>query len=250
MIRAVLFDLDGTLYDFYTPASDCLSRIIHHALTGKGLPPAAAGRVIDNFWQEQYPHFLEYTGPGVDADALVAEMFRRAFVACSLGDWAGLCPHLAAAWRREFLDAIRPREGVTALLSQLRRHGVPVAVVSNGLGAFQAEKIARLRLTPYFPAGALYTSAEYGAAKPETCLFLAPLAKMGLDAGEAVLVGDSYFTDVVGAIAAGLRVIWLNPTGWLPPGGLRAVITVASFPAAARAVLNLVGIRGFRLEVK
>ena len=54
-------------------------------------------------------------------------------------------------------------------------------------------------------------SEEAGVSKPDPRIFRIALERLGCAAGEAVMVGDSWSADIVGARAAGIRAIWFNP---------------------------------------
>lgn len=71
--------------------------------------------------------------------------------------------------------------------------------------------LARIDLDRYFDL--VVTARDLGVAKPDPALFRAVLERLALAPGEAVMVGDAYRVDIVGAKAAGLRAIWFNPSG-------------------------------------
>ena len=54
------------------------------------------------------------------------------------------------------------------------------------------------------------TSKEVGADKPEPPIFLAALERGGVNASDAVYVGDQYETDVVGARGVGIEPILID----------------------------------------
>jgi putative hydrolase of the HAD superfamily len=56
-------------------------------------------------------------------------------------------------------------------------------------------------------------SDEHGRRKPHPAIFAAALAPLGVGAGEALYIGDTHADDVVGALAAGLDVAWINRRG-------------------------------------
>ena len=80
---------------------------------------------------------------------------------------------------------------------------------------------------------AVATSAEVGASKPSGELFAAALALAGVDAWQAVHVGDSWGEDVEGARAAGIDAVWLRRRphdGAAPPAaGVRVIETLEDF---------------------
>lgn len=53
-------------------------------------------------------------------------------------------------------------------------------------------------------------SAAVGTAKPHPDIFHTALARAGLQAGEALYIGDSYISDVLGARAAGIRAVLID----------------------------------------
>lgn len=56
-------------------------------------------------------------------------------------------------------------------------------------------------------------SGEIGVAKPDPAIFEVALARANLTTNDVWHVGDSLSTDVAGAIAAGIKSVWLNRTG-------------------------------------
>ena len=54
------------------------------------------------------------------------------------------------------------------------------------------------------------TSGEAGADKPQPAIFLAALERVGVNASEAVHVGDQYKLDVVGARGVGITPILID----------------------------------------
>jgi putative hydrolase of the HAD superfamily len=68
--------------------------------------------------------------------------------------------------------------------------------------------------------------------KPEPPLFRIALDRLGLSAAEAVMVGDSVPSDIVGARGAGMRAVLYAPDGG--PAAPEADITIRSFAELAR----------------
>lgn len=84
------------------------------------------------------------------------------------------------------------------------------AVVSNANGTVR-DKLRRVGLASYFDV--ILDSHEEGVEKPDPRIFRTALDRMGVSAAEAVHVGDFYHIDVVGARAAGIEAILLDPGG-------------------------------------
>jgi putative hydrolase of the HAD superfamily len=112
--------------------------------------------------------------------------------------------------------------GVVPALEALRGR-YRMAVVSNANGTVRA-KLEHVGLAGFFET--VVDSHEEGFEKPDPRLFRVALQRMNARAEETVYVGDIYHVDVVGARAAGLRAILLDPYdlyGELPVTRIRAL---------------------------
>ncbi|HEX5012422.1 MAG TPA: HAD family hydrolase [Planctomycetota bacterium] len=99
---------------------------------------------------------------------------------------------------------------VPGVLSALRRRGCRLGAVSNSNGSVQ-RKLTELGLAGSFEV--VLDSAVEGIEKPDPRLFLRALQRMGVRTEHATYVGDIYHVDVVGARAAGLQPILVDPCG-------------------------------------
>src|SRR4030095_2085016 len=79
-------------------------------------------------------------------------------------------------------------------------------------------------------------STVVGIAKPDPRVFTLGLAAAGVESGEAVYIGDSYFVDVRGARAVGMGAVLFDPGGvWGP----RDCLTASGLCAAAALALRV-----------
>lgn len=98
-------------------------------------------------------------------------------------------------------------DDVRQALDYWQREGVPLGVLSN-FDSRLYPVLAVLGLADYFAS--ITISTEVGAAKPETAVFQAALAKHGVAADRAWHIGDSFREDYEGAKKAGMRAFWLR----------------------------------------
>ena len=98
--------------------------------------------------------------------------------------------------------------GLTDAVAELRARGVPVVVVSNSEGQLQ-ELFDKLGLHDTFDF--VIDSHHVGVEKPDPRIFQLALERYGVAAKDALHLGDTYATDVVGARAAGLQVALIDP---------------------------------------
>ncbi|HEX3608243.1 MAG TPA: HAD family hydrolase [Solirubrobacterales bacterium] len=102
----------------------------------------------------------------------------------------------------------------------------PLAVVTNGAGCLQREKLAASGLGDLFQS--VVVSADLGVAKPDASVFRHALGQLGVDSADAVMVGDSIAKDVDGALAAGLAAVWVNRNRSSAPADRTDVIEIST----------------------
>jgi HAD superfamily hydrolase (TIGR01549 family) len=96
-------------------------------------------------------------------------------------------------------------EDALPVLEELRAAGLKIGVVSNGIRDLTAF-VAHHRLD----VDAIVDSRSHGRVKPHPTIFQAALDALGVDSGDAVMVGDSLEEDVEGARALGMRAILVD----------------------------------------
>lgn len=137
---------------------------------------------------------------------------------------------------RSFYQALRrPVPGAPAAVRRWHRRA-RVAIVSNNTLEEQEEKLRFLGLDDVVDH--LIVSADVGVAKPDARIFEIALRRVGGAADDAVMIGDSWESDVVGARRSGIRPVWFNRfriprpesgpvdefRGYLPPKNLDAAV--------------------------
>jgi phosphoglycolate phosphatase len=180
-IRLVIFDLDGTLVD----STRGLAAAINHARGVFGLP---------HFSLSQVREMLEVGRPLVDMafpGAGLAERERAYAAYLSYSE-----SHLASSAH------IHP--GVADTLSELKRRGVLMAVVSNKHSRLSCALLRHLGVDMYFSA--ILGPDCIPCPKPSPGLILKLLDDLGVKASDALIVGDST-SDVLAGKRAGIRTI-------------------------------------------
>jgi len=116
-------------------------------------------------------------------------------------------------------------EDALPVLAVLRARGIRLGLVSNtsrDLGAF----VRHFGLE----VDAWIASGSYGKVKPSPLIFAAALELVGVEAGDAVMVGDSVEDDVEGARAAGMRAVLVDRAGRHPDAPER-IESLSELPA-------------------
>ena len=103
-----------------------------------------------------------------------------------------------------------PAPGAELTLRGLEERGVRRAIVSNSDGRVRG-LLERLGLVEHVEF--VIDSHEEGVEKPDPEIFLRALNRLGLPAERTAYIGDIYSIDAVGARAAGLHPVLVDPTG-------------------------------------
>ena len=192
--RAVIFDLDGTLVD---TAPD-LMRATNHVLEGLGRRAISMDEVrvfVGHGARALLTRGLTATG-GLPENYDVEPDYQR-FVEFYSGNIA---------------DGSEPFPGVVRLLERLRSEGFGLGVCTNKLEGLSVQLLDALDLSRHF--GSVVGPDTLGVAKPDPRPFREAVARLGLVAPRAIMIGDSE-TDVLTARNAGVPVIGV-PFGYTP----------------------------------
>jgi putative hydrolase of the HAD superfamily len=238
MVRAVLFDLDDTLFDHRGCARTALERL--HAAHA-----CFRAATFEQF-ERCHAELLEELHREVLAgrrrlDDARRERFRRLFERSGVTPDDELVHGAAMEYRRGYLAARQAIAGAAALLPLVRARA-RVGVVSNNLLEEQREKIRHCELEPHVDV--LVVSEEAGVSKPDPRIFHLALERLGCAAGDAVMIGDSWSADIAGARAAGIRPVWFNPLGLPAPAGGEQVPQLRSLVPASRVLDAVFGAGG------
>ena len=84
----------------------------------------------------------------------------------------------------------------------------PLTIISNGFKEVQYYKFEHSGLAKYFTHTLI--SEEVGINKPQPGIFEIALEHNGVTAEEALMIGDSYSSDIAGAKAAGIDQLWIH----------------------------------------
>ena len=94
-------------------------------------------------------------------------------------------------------------------LKQLRRGGFHIGLISNASDDDNTQALVdKGNFRPYLEY--IVSSASFGKRKPHPDIFRSALDHFGIKAEEAVMVGDDYEADIVGASEAGMQSIWIT----------------------------------------
>ena len=103
--------------------------------------------------------------------------------------------------------------GAIETLTTLKARGIKLAVVSNWDSLLRGI-LDSLEISPLLDA--IVLSGEVGVSKPDPEIYRIALSQLGVNANEAVHVGDSQENDLQAAQQVGIRTILIDPRGQTP----------------------------------
>ena len=186
MIKAVIFDLDGTLAD---------SAHIMHELYGSlfeefGIPSPG---------EEDVMKVIAHGGRRIIHELLPEDRKNDLELKEKMGK-------RSAEISRGLIRKIRPMEGAGELLEWLGKRGIRVVVATNR-GGTTSELLEFIGLSRHVELSITSTDVENMKPHPEP--LLKALAKLGLGPDEAVFVGDTD-VDLQAGAAAGIKTLLLS----------------------------------------
>ena len=228
-IRAIFFDAGNTLLRMnYGDIAAALSRL------GVALTVDAIQRAE---WRARVRLDTDVLGAAAASTESLstADRYLR-FVLAELGIADEGTVAAGTAWRRAYnvpgglFNVVEPC--AEAALRAARDAGLTAAVISNSNGTVRS-LLAGLGLTRYLDF--VVDSGEVGVEKPDPRIFRLALARASVAPSEALYVGDLYSVDVLGARAAGLDAILIDPGGcW----GTRDCVSAPDVLAAVGHVVD------------
>lgn len=204
MIKAVIFDIDGTLYDY-----ESCNRVAMEALTrycGEKLQ-VDASTVLSAHKEANRRATVRI---GYTCASIHNRLIRYQCMLELLGQ--PLFPHavnLCDLYWGTMLEEMKPFEGLLEWMERLKGQGTAIGIGSNMTAYIQYKKLEKLGAVPYIDW--IVTSEEAGVEKPDPKLFLLCLEKSGVAPGECLFVGDSLACDMAGAVDAGMRGLLFDP---------------------------------------
>lgn len=202
MIKAVVFDLDHTLFDRYATIKKLVPQLRKHFDLNDGISDEffiqelsyGDKHFVHKGWEGIYNHLVGKgvfrTLPGFDE---YTEIVLRHF------------KHLA-----EKYDFAEPT------LKKLKAMGYKIGLITNGNSPLQYKKLQMLELTDKFDE--IIVSGDTPYEKPDKRIFLMMAEKMGIEPQEMMYVGDHPLNDIEGSRNAGCVSVWVKTTGtWIFP---------------------------------
>jgi 2-haloalkanoic acid dehalogenase type II len=236
MIKAVLFDFGGTLYDY-----SCLAAAEAESLVELARHAGATEEPHDILMAQRDAMRRVFRDYLPKPFYLHRDLFRDAVV--------GMLEELGLEARADQLDRYRKaqwerhrrdfalRDGAIDTLRELRDRRLHVGMVSNIDDDQLEHLLTAAGIADLFDS--ILSSEQARSCKPDPRIYEIALRRAGCAAPEALFVGDTLRQDIAGANQAGMRsaLLWHRQDREPPADGARPHHVIRSIPE----VLNLVG---------
>jgi len=194
-IRALLFDLDDTLYSRNAAFRRWAQEFVHNDL---GLAED------DQRCQEAVEHIIDLDEWGYSPREMLFRKIKEAhhpILQKSVGQ-------LIETYNHQFLDHIRLEEETQRLLTALKGAGLPFGIITNGAMSRQLHRIRVLGLDELISC--IFISERFGCEKPDSAIFLAAAACLGYEPDDILFIGDHPQKDIWGARRVRMHTAWLH----------------------------------------
>ncbi|WP_430788985.1 HAD family hydrolase [Virgibacillus flavescens] len=196
MIKAVVFDLDGTLLD--------RDQSVKHFIN---LQYSRMFEILKHIPKEAYAtRFIELDDHGyVWKDKVYQQMVEEFKIALS---WE----LLLADYISEFKLSCIPFPGLINMLKSLKQNSFSLGIITNGRSQFQLDNITALGIEKYFDT--ILISESEGIKKPDPKIFEKALSRLNVHPHESIFIGDHPEKDIMAARTIGMKTIWKKNNQW------------------------------------
>ncbi|WP_169871499.1 HAD family hydrolase [Shouchella patagoniensis] len=199
-MKAILFDLDGTLLD----RRASLRRFIkeQRERLGNELKETDELSYEEDFltWDNN-----GYVTKDIVYQKLIAKYNIKSFTATEL----------LQDYEEFFYTSCIPFANLISTLAELQKQSIKLGIVTNGKKDFQQKNLEALGIATYFES--VVISEAVGVKKPDPAIFLHAAEELGVLPKECLFVGDHPEIDFSGAEAVGMTGVWRVNGMWKPP---------------------------------
>lgn len=201
-MKAVIFDIDGTLYSYDKAHEKGFSAVCRYAQNVLGIPEADFAADCKRLFKQINSEL------GAQA-AMHTRAIRFQRILEERGLSLSYVDVLEEMYWNTLIQESAPEPGLEQCLADLKAAGYVLGIGTNMTLVWQIKKLKALGLIDYFQF--IVSSEETGVEKPDKKLFDMCAQKAGAEPGQCVFVGDSLKNDVLGAEKAGMKAVWYAP---------------------------------------
>jgi len=203
MIKAICFDLDGTLVERKTSFNFAGNLL-------EGFEQLGIDKKHHSIILEKLSHQLRNENIPTASSALLAILKDLNLTAPETFET------VIQERNQAYFNASQLMTGAQDMLNDLNNKNIPLALITNGPADMQKGVITHLKLEPYFKV--VLVSGDLGVRKPSKRIFDMALDSLGSSASETLMVGDNPTADLQGALNANLQAVQIGSRDPKPKG--------------------------------
>ena len=212
IIKAILFDINGTLIDINTnEGNEEIYRAISHILTYQGISMHRWEvrdeyyRIMDSQRKTSRETYPEFNVVEIFREFLERKLSAQEFISPGKLKW--LPVFLAETYRGISRNRLQLYPGVLDVLNDLR-HRYKLAAISDAQSAWCLPEMQAVGIDGYFDP--IIVSGDFGYRKPDPRLFKAALTALRVAPENVLFVGNDMFRDIYAAKQCGIKNVFFS----------------------------------------
>ena len=202
MIKAILFDVDNTLIDFYKMKRECCEAAINAMISaGLKMSKKDALKLLDELYEIH----------GIESQRIFQKFTKKIYGKENYK----LVAHGVLAYRKMRESYLVPYSNVITTLNEIKKQGYKLAIVSDAPVMEAWMRIATLKLDNFFDV--VVTMADARKQKVYPAPFKVALKRLNIKPEEAIMIGDRIARDVNTAKKLGIHTIYARYGDENPP---------------------------------
>ncbi|HFI0586314.1 TPA: HAD family hydrolase [Streptococcus suis] len=201
-MKALIFDVDDTLYDQIQPFERALER--HIEVAREQIEPL-------------YLSFRRYADEVFEATAIGkmslkdSHIYRMKHALADFGYQVSDATALAIQIDYDYFQGrIELSPVFPEIFSWCQAQGITMGIITNGPYRHQLRKIRTMGLVNWFELEHVLISGQVGITKPNPAIFQLMEERLGMSGDDVCYLGDSFENDIIGAKTAGWQAVWFN----------------------------------------
>ncbi len=201
----LFFDLDNTLWDFTANSRLAMNYTLIQA---EILPRLSSFESFFSIYEQiNKSLWSDYHSKKITKQTLIVERFARSLQAFGISDLNCLELNIRYLENMALQTGLFP--GTLETLSILKTRGYQMHIITNGFREVQHAKLSNCGLTGFFTK--VFISEEIHTTKPHRQIFEHALKSTNALKKKSIMIGDSWETDIEGALGFGMdQIMFLN----------------------------------------
>lgn len=205
MLRAVIFDLDDTLYEYEPLHRTALAKLSEFTCRKLCISERQFQEAFA-WGRDETKRLLCNTGASHNRMLYCQKALEYLHQSPTC-----LALDMYETYWNYMLEHMCLNDGAEELLQYCENRGLEIGICTDLTAHIQHRKLRKLGLSNH--VNALVTSEEVGMEKPNAAIYELMLSKLRVLPQEAVFIGDSLEKDVIGPMQSDINAIWLHDKG-------------------------------------